>query len=112
MNQIKNGFTNHLVPNEFFLSQNYPNPFKDKTVIKYCIAYKTKVKLSVYNSEGILIETLVNKEQNAGSYEVEFSAPDKNNKSFESETYFYCFEAGSFSNTKKMTLNKNSFKEV
>jgi hypothetical protein len=33
-----------ITPFTFQLSQNYPNPFKDRTTIKYCIAYKTKVK--------------------------------------------------------------------
>ena len=105
MNQIKNGFTNHLVPNEFFLSQNYPNPFKDKTVIKYCIAYKTKVKLSVYNSEGILIETLVDKVLNAGSYEVEFNALSAGGL-LSSGVYFYQLKTENFIQTKKMILIK------
>ena len=101
MNQIKDGFINNLVPNEFFLSQNYPNPFKDKTVIKYCIAYTTKVELSVFNSDEKLIKILADKEQNAGSYEVEFNAdllPEGG--------YFYQLKAGEFIQTKKMVLQK------
>ncbi len=101
MNQIKNGFTNHLVPNEFFLSQNYPNPFKDKTVIKYCIAYTTKVELSVYNSEGKLIETLVDKEQNAGSYEVEF-----NSGLLQEGAYYYQLKTYNYLENKEMILKK------
>ena len=41
-----------MIPLKFHLSQNYPNPFKDKTSIKYCIAYKTVVEITVSNSDG------------------------------------------------------------
>ncbi len=64
---------NDLEPSEFYLSQNYPNPFREKTIIKYCVAYKTRVKLTVYNSEGKEIKKLVDEEKNPGTYEVEFS---------------------------------------
>jgi hypothetical protein len=63
---------NELVPSEFYLSQNYPNPFKEKTVIKYCVAYRTRVQLTIYNTAGEEIEKLVDEEQKAGAYKVEF----------------------------------------
>ena len=56
---------NELVPSEFFVSQNYPNPFKEKTIIKYCVAYKTRVQITVYNSEGEEIEKLVDEDKAA-----------------------------------------------
>ena len=56
------------------MGQNYPNPFKEKTVIKYCVAYKTRVQIVVYDSEGKLIVKLVDEEKKPGTYEVEFSA--------------------------------------
>jgi len=46
---------NDSEPTEFYLGQNYPNPFSESTVIKFCVAYKTKVKLEVFNSEGKMI---------------------------------------------------------
>lgn len=54
---------NDLAPTEFYLGQNYPNPFKDKTIIKNCVAYKTKVKITVFDSQGEMIEKLVDEEQ-------------------------------------------------
>src|SRR3972149_10549277 len=72
MNSTKNTAMNDLVPSEFFLSQNYPNPFSEKTTIKFCVPYRTKVKLEVFNSEGNLIKKILDEEKEAGSYEVEF----------------------------------------
>ena len=101
-----------FVPSEFYLSQNYPNPFKEKTIIKYCVAFKTKVQLTVYNSEGGVIEKLVDEEKKPGSYEVEFFAcysglpPERDGESGNPKegTYFYRLEAGDYSSEKKMQL--------
>lgn len=40
-----------LVPDEYYLSQNYPEPFKEKTTIKYCLPENVKVKLELFDSE-------------------------------------------------------------
>ena len=40
---------NQLTPTEFYLSKNYPNPFGGKTSIKYCIAYRTRVLMQIFN---------------------------------------------------------------
>lgn len=66
--------SNDLLPIDFYLSQNYPNPFKAKTKIKYCIPYKTKVNITVFDPGGNKIETIVDEEKEAGTYEVEFNA--------------------------------------
>jgi len=63
---------NDLLPMDFYLSQNFPNPFYEKTKIKYCIPYKTKVNITVFDPKGNKIETIVNEEQEAGTYEIDF----------------------------------------
>ncbi len=101
MNTIKN--TNHeeMIPLKFHLSQNYPNPFKEKTKIKYCVAFKTEVNISVFNSKGHLIKNLITEKQDAGTYEIEFNA-----SSLPSGVYFYQLKSGEFIQTKKMLLMK------
>ena len=79
---------NQAIPIEFCLNQNYPNPFKRKTTIKYGIPYKTKVILIVHNSIGGIVEKLISKEQEAGIYEVEFFADG-----LAEGTYFYRIRA-------------------
>jgi hypothetical protein len=88
------------------LAQNYPNPFKETTVIKYCVAYKTKVELSIFNSEGKIITKLVDEEKNAGTYEAIFWS-FLDSQQLADGNYSYCLEAGSYKNTKTMVLLKN-----
>ncbi len=88
-------------PNEFSLEQNYPNPFNPSTTIKYTIGSKDLVNLKVFNILGKEVASLLNKEQDAGNYEVSFNADGLN-----SGVYFYKLETGSFAMTRKMLLIK------
>jgi len=94
-----------MIPLKFHLSQNYPNPFKEKTTIKYCVAYKTKVRITVYNSEGEEIEKLVDEEKKPGTYEVEFQSV-VGDRQLEVGNYCCCFEAGEFRSEKKIIIEK------
>ncbi len=101
---LNNSFMNEYEPSEFFLSQNYPNPFKERTVIKYCVADRTRVMLTIYNAEGKEIEKLVDEEQNPGTYEIEFCVAQDSRPVKSSKTYYYRLEAGDYKSEKKMFL--------
>jgi len=99
-----NSIMYEVTPLGFRLSQNYPNPFKEKTMIKYCVAYKTQVQITVYDSEGKEIEKLVNEEQKPGAYEVKFNAlVDHSGKSrkLDDGYYFYRLKANDYTSEKK-----------
>lgn len=101
---------NDLEPTEFYLGQNYPNPFSEITTIKFCVAYKTKVKLEVFDSEGKMIKELLNKVKEAGTYGVEYQSAVHNQQSAD-EIYFYQLEAGDFLSRKKMIIqNQTEYK--
>ena len=106
MSALENNVVENLVPSEFYLSQNYPNPFREKTIIKFCIAYKTKVRLEVLNSEGNIIKVLIDEEKEAGTYEIEFNSHFGEGRNLTSGVYFYQLQAGEFKSTKKMILMK------
>jgi len=105
----KSALMDELVPSEFFLSQNYPNPFIDKTTIKYCLPEKTKVKLTLFNSKGEKVKELFNKVQKAGTYETILDS-----REFPDGVYYYQLKAVDpksntrqlFVKTKKMVLLK------
>lgn len=86
-------------PLTFSLQQNYPNPFNPSTKIKYSIPQSSNVVLNIYDVLGKELVTMVNAEQPAGNYEVDFDAPN-----LPSGTYFYQIKAGSLIKTKKMIL--------
>ncbi len=89
------------VPNNYSLSQSYPNPFNPTTQIKYALPKAGAVTLKVYNTLGQEVATLVSQEQKPGYYAVTFDA-----SRFASGVYFYRIQAGNYSLTKKMVLLK------
>jgi len=86
---------------EFYLGQNFPNPFNPITRIQYMISSRQFVSLKIYGILGNIIETLVNEEKPAGTYEINWNAAK-----LPSRVYFYQLKAGSFIQTKKMILLK------
>ena len=87
------------IPSSYGLFQNYPNPFNPSTTIKYSIADDGFVKLSVYNMLGEEIANLVNAQQRAGNYEVNFNAGN-----LASGVYVYRLETLNFTSSKKLIL--------
>ncbi len=92
------------IPDVFALRQNYPNPFNPSTTIQYDLPENGKVTLTVYNSLGQRVGTLVNTKQVAGAYEVNFNASN-----LASGVYLYRVTVEGSKNfvmTKKMILMK------
>lgn len=100
-----NGEINMGAPKKFNLSQNYPNPFNPSTKIDYELPLDSKVKVIIYDALGREIRTLVNDNQKAGLYTIDFNA-----KELSSGFYFYRLITNSDGNeliiTKKMTYIK------
>lgn len=89
------------LPEAYKLSQNYPNPFNPTTIIQYSIQKQGLVTLKVYNMLGEEVATLVNQNQNAGNYSVNFNASQ-----LASGVYMYRIDSGNFTATKKLILLK------
>jgi hypothetical protein len=92
----------NILPENFSVSQNFPNPFNPSTVIKYQVPQNSFVSLKVYNSLGQEVAALVNGMVNAGSYEVQFHSSD-----LSSGVYYYVTKLGeNFVQARKMILMK------
>ncbi len=89
------------IPGNYTLEQNYPNPFNPATTIKYSLPKSSYVTLKIYDALGNEVMTAVNGYKTAGSYTTSIDASN-----LSSGVYFYRLEAGSFTDTKKMTLLK------
>ncbi|RMH72479.1 MAG: T9SS C-terminal target domain-containing protein [Gemmatimonadetes bacterium] len=93
-------------PLYYELHPNYPNPFNPFTLIHYQIPRSDWVSLRIYNSEGRLIRTLVEGEQPAGAYSVEWDGKRADRRPVPSGIYYYRLDAGEFSQTRSMVLLK------
>ena len=80
---------------------NYPNPFNPETKIDYTIPKASRVKVEVFDILGRRVNTLVDKKQNAGRYQVMFNA-----NNIPSGIYIYRLTTEQSSMTKKMVLLK------
>ncbi len=94
------------IPSGFILNQNYPNPFNPVTKITFSIGHAERVIISVYNLLGQKVVDLANLNLQSGNYEVTWNGLNRNGTQVSSGIYFYRIEAGSFVQTKKMTLIK------
>ncbi len=79
-----NGTVEITTARKFNLAQNYPNPFNPVTNIDYDIPLDSKVTLQVFDITGRMVSELVNAQQKAGYYTVQFNAIN-----LASGNYFY-----------------------
>src|SRR5574341_405438 len=91
-------------PFTYKLQNNYPNPFNAQTEIQYALPEPSEVNLSVYNIMGQKVRTLVEGRQSAGVYKVIWDGRNEKGETVASGVYFYTLRAGTYIETKKMTL--------
>lgn len=89
------------LPDKFALDQNYPNPFNPSTIIRFSLPVSEMVSLVVYNSSGEKVETLLNKQMEAGYHSLLFDA-----SRLSSGIYLCELRAGKFVSVNKMLLVK------
>jgi len=95
-----------IVPSEFVLMQNFPNPFNPTTSIGYTVGATSNqqtagswVRLVVYDVLGREVKVLMDGQKVAGTYHVEFDGSQ-----LSSGVFFYRFTAGDYVETKRMML--------
>ncbi|MGE5314703.1 MAG: M28 family peptidase [Acidobacteriota bacterium] len=63
-------------PSAFALTQNYPNPFNPSTMLRFTVARRAQIDLTVVDVLGRLVAHLVSREMEPGTYEAEWNASD------------------------------------
>jgi len=86
-------------PGSFTLLQNYPNPFNPSTTIRFSLPRRSHATLTVFNTLGQLVSTLMNGDEEPGYHEVTFDG-----STLASGVYFYRLQAGSFVETRKCLI--------
>lgn len=94
------------LPAEYSLSQNYPNPFNPNTQIDFTLPQSENVRLDIYNMNGQLVRTLVDRTMTAGTHTVEWDGLANDGGKVSSGVYLYRLTAGDWTDSKKMSLVK------
>ena len=83
---------------------NFPNPFRTVTSVRYTLPIASKVTLVIYNASGRLVKALVNESQSTGSYSVNWDGTDNQKKIVPAGVYFYRLDIDYSSQTKKVSI--------
>jgi V8-like Glu-specific endopeptidase len=86
--------------------QSYPNPSNPTTTIAFSLEDGASVHLAVYDVSGRRVRELVNERRDAGAYKIEWDGKDDTGAAVASGVYFCRLVAGSFTETRKMTILK------
>jgi hypothetical protein len=86
------------------LRQNMPNPFNPETVIRYSVARSGPVAVRIYNVNGALVRTLVDRVQPIGEYVERWNGTDDQGRPLPSGAYFYRMESQGFADSRKLIL--------
>lgn len=81
---------------------NYPNPFRDATIVKYYLPQSSFVSIKVYDHHGKFVSTLTDKMQNEGEYEISWNGKNFKGKPVNEGLYYATLWAGGKSKTIKL----------
>ena len=95
-----------IIPRDFVLHQNFPNPFNPFTTIEFSLSRSGTVEINIYDVMGRFIRSLVSGVQTSGSHTVEWDGKNASGNDVGSGIYFYQLRTESFKVVKRMLLIK------
>lgn len=94
-------YSSGIIPENFKLFQNFPNPFNSQTKIKYSIKKNAYVSIKVFDCAGKMVNILENQTKKTGEYEIRYNI----SVNMSSGIYFYSiYIDGALISTRKMAL--------
>jgi flagellar hook assembly protein FlgD len=95
-----------VTPEDYTLGDAYPNPFNPATTIEFTLPTGSHAQVTVLNSQGQQVSTLVNEFLSAGNYKTSWNGKIASGDIAAAGLYFYRLQVGDQVLTKKMTLVK------
>ena len=95
-----------VIPGEFALHQNFPNPFNPSTEIRFDLPEEGKVYLAIYNLMGQKIRTLFSDNMTPGYHAILWDGTNDMGSHVSTGMYFYSIQSSEFQATKKMLFLK------
>lgn len=93
-------------PAGFALTGTKPNPFNPATSIRFDVPRASQVRISAYDSRGLLVRTLVDDMLPPGQHEASWGGRNESGEAVASGVYFITMEAEGVRQTMKVTLLK------
>ncbi|KAA3609871.1 MAG: T9SS C-terminal target domain-containing protein [Calditrichaeota bacterium] len=107
INSIESKEMTVILPSDYKLRQNYPNPFNPETNIEFFLPIKKKISLTIYNSVGQKVKTLINNEAyNKGTHTMQWNGTNNAGVKVATGMYIYELKYGNFKKNKRMMLIK------
>ena len=95
-----------VVPENFYVSPNYPNPFNPSTQIDIYTNQKSDLTVNIIDAVGRLVNTLINKNLEAGTYSAKWDGNNREGQSMPTGVYFIQVMSGTEVSTQKLVLMK------
>jgi sugar lactone lactonase YvrE len=92
----------NILPRNFTLSQNFPNPFNPSTTIRFSIEEKGSGSLSIFDVRGRIVKTFP--VRGSGSHAFVWDGRDDTNQPVGSGIYFYRLKTATDSHIRKMVM--------
>lgn len=97
---------NGILPLEFALRQNVPNPFNPTTTIEFSLPQSSPMTLTIFNTLGQAVYVVEHSSLPAGVHQIVWDGRNQNGSPLASGLYLYRLQAGEFRETRKMLLLK------
>ena len=97
---------NDVIPNNFGVHGNYPNPFNPITNIIYTMDTSSDVNINIHNIQGQLVKNLFIGNVNPGQHTISWDGTDRFAQSLPSGIYIYSIKSSQQILTGKMMLLK------
>jgi hypothetical protein len=95
-----------IIPKDFFLHENYPNPFNPTTTLRFDLPQVSDVTLTIYNMLGQKVRTYNMNDTPAGFHSIKWNATNDYGDPVGVGVYLYQLRANQFVKTRKMVLLK------